>query len=365
MDDLRLSESDLLEKLLDALQDLPDIHAQPPVIEPARSGPEGARPDFEIHLDVAGKPLTLIIEAKKSVYPRDVRQILWQVRQFGAFERIAGHDMLVPLLASESISPGAKELLRKERVGYFDTGGSLYVPAQGAYIFIDKPPPKTLEKSVRSLFKGKRAQVLHALLIKHEEWFGVKELAELAHVSSGTASESLSALERFDWLESRGQGPSKERFLANPGALLDEWTRQPAGNRQRSERRYYVPSLDTDALMEKLAHLCSAHGAEYAFTREAAAQIYAPFLSSLSRVACRMAPGDAMDTVLGELNARIVSEGTNLVVIETPSQGEFLFRERIRGIVLVSPVQVYLDLMQGKGRANEMAQHLRQERIGF
>ncbi len=365
MDNLRLSEADLLEKLLEALQKLPDIHARPPVPVPAQRGPDSPSPDFEIHLDVAGRPLTLIVETKKSVYPRDVRQILWQVRQFGAFEHIAGEDMLVPLLASESISPGAKELLCKERVGYFDTGGSLYIPAHGAYIFIDKPPPKALEKSMRGLFKGKRAQVLHTLLIKHEEWFGVKELAELAKVSSGTASETLSALERFDWLESRGQGPSKERFLANPGALLDEWSRQPAANRQRSERRYYVPSLDPDALMEKLAHLCSAHGAEYALTREAAAQLYAPFLSSLTRVACRMAPGDAMDTALGELNARIVSEGVNLVVLETHSQGEFLFRERIRGIALASPIQVYLDLIQGKGRANELAQHLRQERIGF
>lgn len=365
MDYLRLSEADLLEKLLKTLEGLPDVHAQPPVLEPARSGPRGPGPDVEISLNVAGQPLTLVVETKKSVYPRDVRQILWQVRQFGALERIAEEDMLVPLLASESISPGAKELLRKERVGYFDTGGSLYVPAHGAYIFIDKPPPKTLEKSVRGLFRGKRAQVLHTLLMQHEEWFGVKELAEQAKVSSGTASETLSALERFDWLESRGQGPSKERLLANPGALLDEWSRQPAANRQRSERRYYVPSLEPDALMEKLAQLCGAHGVEYAVTQEAAAQLYAPFLSALTRVAFRMTPGDAMDTVLGELNARIVSEGVNLIVIETQSQGEFLFSEQVRGIELASPIQVYLDLLRGKGRANEMAQHLRRERIGF
>ena len=30
-----------------------------------------------------------------------------------------------------------------------------------------------------------------------------------------------------------------------------------------------------------------------------------------------------------------------------------------------SPVQVYLDLMRSEGRAGEMADHLRRQRIGF
>ena len=47
------------------------------------------------------------------------------------------------------------------------------------------------------------------------------------------------------------------------------------------------------------------------------------------------------------------------------SSGELLFRELVDGIWLASPVQVYLDLMRGEGRAREMAKHLRQEKIGF
>src|SRR5690606_33343139 len=106
-------------------------------------------------------------------------------------------------LVAESLSPGAKELLRSEGVGYYDSGGSLYLPAPGAYIYIDKPPPKTLTKSVRTLFAGRRAQVLHALLVQHARWFGVTELAQQAMVSPATASQVLSELERFDWLEIR------------------------------------------------------------------------------------------------------------------------------------------------------------------
>ncbi|WP_435370115.1 hypothetical protein, partial [Acinetobacter baumannii] len=82
-----------------------------------------------------------------------------------------------------SISPGAKELLRSERMGYYDSGGSLYLPASGAYLYVDRPPPKALTKSVRTLFTGRRAQVLHALLVQHQNWFGVTELAQQAMVS--------------------------------------------------------------------------------------------------------------------------------------------------------------------------------------
>jgi hypothetical protein len=184
-------------------------------------------------------------------------------------------------------------------------------------------------------------------------------------VSPATASETLSALERFDWLNSRGQGPSKERRLAEPRALLDEWKKQVLAARELPSRRYYVPAMKPEPLVNRIAQVCSAHGVEYAITQEAAAQRYAPFLSAISRVACRIVPGSAADNAVSELDARVVTEGANLVVIETKSLGEFLFKEQVDSLWLASPVQVYLDLLCSEGRAQEMAEHLRRERIGF
>lgn len=43
----------------------------------------------------------------------------------------------------------------------------------------------------------------------------------------------------------------------------------------------------------------------------------------------------------------------------------FASREQVRSIWLASPIQVYLDLLGSEGRAKEMAEHLRKERIGF
>ena len=71
-------------------------------------------------------------------------------------------------------------MLRNERVGYYDSGGSLFVPAGNIYAYVDKPPPKSLSRAIRSVFSGRRAQVLHAVLMRNREWFGVKEIASQA-----------------------------------------------------------------------------------------------------------------------------------------------------------------------------------------
>ncbi|HQR58067.1 MAG TPA: hypothetical protein PK503_01875 [Azonexus sp.] len=269
------------------------------------------------------------------------------------------------LLVAESISPGAKELLRSERVGYYDSGGSLFLPAPGAYLYIDKPPPKTLAKSVRALFSGRRAQVHHALLVQHRDWFGVTELAQQAMVSPATASQVLTELERFDWLESRGQGPSKERHLREPAALLDAWAKQLASIRPPTLRRYYVPSAKADTLPMRIGEAFDAHDVQYAVSHEAAAQRYAPFLSNVSQVRTRVLIGADAEAAIGDLGARFVTEGANLAIIEAKSPGELLFREKVGGLWLASPIQIYLDLLRGEGRSKEMAEHFRKERIGF
>ena len=357
-------ERQLLEQFLEVLRELPNVQAKfgPPL---QSRGPYWGF-DAQVELWVGGQAATLLVEVKKALYPRDVRQVLWQFEEFShRWPQSSEGRQTVSFLVAQSISPGAKDLLRDERVGYYDSGGSLFLPAESIYVYVDKPPPKTLSKSIRSLFYGRRAQVLHALLMRHGEWFGVKETAEQARVSPATASQVLTELEKFDWVVSRGQGPTKERHLREPGGLLDAWAKQIAVMRPLAMRRYFVPSVRAEGLVQKFAEVCASYKAEYAITHEAAGQQYAPFLSTVSQVRCRLMVGAAADGVLGALDAHIVDKGVNLAVIEVKSSGELLFRDLIGGTWLASPVQVYLDLLHGEGRAREMAKHLRQERIGF
>jgi len=359
-----VTERQLLDQFLEALNALPGVQARldPPLHlnEPVRGY------DARVELQVSGKTATLLIDVKKVLYPRDARQALWQFQEFSRrWRQFSDGRKPMSFLVAQSISPGAKDLLEDERVGYYDSGGSLFLPADDIYVYVAKPPPKNLSKSIRSLFQGRRAQVLHVLLMRHTEWLGVKETAEQARVSSATASQVLTRLETFDWVVSRGQGPTKERHLREPGALLDAWAKQLEAMRPLALRRYFVPSVRAERLVKRLAEVCAAYKAEYAITHEAAGQRYAPLLSTVSQVRCRLMVGADADRVLRALDARIVDQGANLTVIEVQSSGELLFRDLVGGVRLASPVQVYLDLLRGEGRARELAEHLRNERIGF
>lgn len=139
----------VVRTLLQALRELPDLQAELVLDEPTSERP-GPFADAVLTLNVAGGSAMVLVEAKKEVYLRDVRQAVWQLRDAARAWAESQAGDVVLMLAADSISPGAKELLRRERVGYHDRGGSLYLPAPGIYLFIDKPPPEKLaRRSVR------------------------------------------------------------------------------------------------------------------------------------------------------------------------------------------------------------------------
>jgi hypothetical protein len=358
-------ERSMISGLLDAFQEMPQIEIVDHQLEPQAAMDRGV--DAHIQLEAAGRTMTLFVEIKQTaIYPRDVREILWRFRETDLFSKWGVlHTREIPFLAAESISPGAKELLREECVGYYDTGGSVFLPARGAFYFTDKPVPKSAAKTVRALFSGKRSQVAHALLCNPENWVNVKYIAERAEVSTATASETLSALERFDWLQTRGSGPSKERRLIEPGQLLDAWVKGTDTNRRVSSRRFYVSMMKPEEMANRIAEICDHGNTNYVVTGEAAAQQYTPYLSNVSHLKCKLSSSKAFERIIAELDARPVDEGANLLLVETKSTSEFLFREKIENVWVASPILVYLDLIRGPGRSSEMANHLRQERIGF
>ena len=356
-------EKDLIDQFVEALNAVPDAEASVLAYEE----PYGdARLDAEAEFTVGGKTYTLFIELRKSVYPRDAQQILWSLQRLASHANHERRKTVIPVIVADSISPGAKDLLKSESCGFFDKGGSLFIPARGAYIYIDRPPTKSHEKTVGGLFQGKRSQVLHTLLLHAGEWFGVHELAKLAKVSPATTSETLSALEQYEWLDARGKGPSKERKLISPGIVLDAWTKRlMASPRRQKAKLFYIPRSKPNDIMDRISAFCEERGLDHAFTGEIAAQLYAPFLTDVARTNCRLASGSDADALYSALNARPVQEGANFQAIESRETGEFLLKERVQGHWLASPVQVYLDLLQGTGRSKDMAEHLRNEKIGF
>lgn len=324
------------------------------------------RPDAVMELEHEGNSYRLVIETKLSLFPRDAREAIWQLR------KSLGHDgssagsavpVPIPVLVAETISPGARRLLRDERIGYFDSSGSLFLAAKGIYVCVDRPASRKQARSLDNLFTGRRAQVLHAVWNLGRAWFGVHQIAARAGVSPTTASETLIGIERREWVEVRGAGPSKERRLANPRALLDAWSTHQTSVKPKAVRHFYVRSTSPPDLQRRIDRACETHGVPYEFTDITAGQIHAPYLSSVSQVFCRLPGGDGLQGILESIDARPVREGWNLGIHEIASDRDLRFRQRIDDLWIADPLQTYLDLLQAGGRAKELAQHLRAEKL--
>jgi hypothetical protein len=360
-------ETEILSRFEEALRALPNIHiGETQANVRLKLDRVIYEADAILQIEANGRPLTLLVETKRSLYPRDAREAIWQLRNLQkAFKESRDQQDSLPVIACESISEGAKEFLQSENISYFDQGGSLFLADQELYILLDKPPSKKTARTERTLFTGRRRQVLLALLQEPESWNQVHTVSQRAFSSPATVSQVLGELERREWVSTRGSGPRKERKLQRPSELLDAWAKHTVDSPRPSLRRLYVPSLKGEDLLQRINKICEAESVAYAITGEWAAQLYSPFLSTISQVRLRFPQDRSLSALTSELKAKDVSEGTNLAVIETSSYGDFLFREQQRGIWLANPIIVYLDLLQGDGRAKEMAEHLRRERIRF
>jgi len=353
----------LIENFVEALTEV--TGATPRILrEPGE--PEGSRgsyqPDFMMEMSRDGESHRLVIEAKSALFPRDAREAIWQLRNYLAHNDVGSHPA-VPVLLAETISPGARELLRDERIGYFDSSGSLFIAARGLYLRVDKPASRKHSRSLNNLFAGRRAQVLHAVWVSRPDWFGVHAIAERAGVSPATASETLNAIERREWVEVRGAGPSKVRRLINPRGLLDAWSTYQGSVKPKAVRHYYVRSTTPPDLQRRLDHACETEGVPYELTGISAGQIHAPYLSNASQVFCRAPAVRGMQAVLDAIEARPVGDGWNLGVHELKPDDELRFRQRVDDLWVADPLQTYLDLLQSGGRAKELAQHLRAEKL--
>ena len=356
------SETALIDAFVAAVSAVPDSDAHISGREIATGSHD--RIDYVVDAHVAGKPMVKLVETKQTAFPRDVRDVVWRLKAYRAELEKQGRGPIVSFVIAEAISSGARELLRSEGVGYFDTSGSLFVPTPGAFVFIDRPAAKNKARTLGAIFHGRKAQVLLALFDRRDEWVTVKEIAEASQVSPATASQTLTDVERRDWIQVRGSGPAKERRLADPAAMVDAWVRYLSGQKPPQRRRYFVPASTVDEISWRLARACDDTGARYAITGEAAAQHYAPYLSSISQVVCRVLANAEAGRALAALDARPVDSGWNLAVQETRSAADLAQAEMVDDLRLAKPLQVYLDLQSGPGRAKEMADHLRRERLG-
>lgn len=315
------------------------------------------RPDGVLELDWDGKPVVVAVEIIRTAYPRDIHGVIWRLEELAAKT-----GKLIKLVAAEHLSPGAKSTLKNNGYAFFERSGSLFLRTEELLINIERPSKSPARLHAVDVFTEAREAAVHGLLQNAFRWMAGADLAEQSQTSTYTCSIVLQELERREWCETQGAGRTKRRRLVQPDLLLDDWAahwQQTGVTRIRG----YVFVENPRLLLNRLTDLVKDSGVNFpwAFTGTAAANLYAPLLTSVDSVEIIVPPGDAV--ILGAaLKMKPAPKGSNVTIIERGGTS-LQFRERhdLYPGYFASPYIQYLDLLDGRGRNKELAIHLREK----
>lgn len=326
----------------------------------ARSPANGI--DLLLTIKSPGGTWNVAVAVKRVVYPRDIRDALWVFERYRIENEHKRNETFIPLVIAEKISQGAREELKDQGAGYYDTSGSLYFRHDQWLINIDRPATASAQKKQRApLFAGAKEMVVHALLHKRGEWFTGLELAKISETSVFTVSSVLRELELREWVESEGKGRLLRRRLSRPGDLLDAWV-EVWQKRKENKSSWYFFSSDPKKLLDSLALKTErARIGDWAFTGAIAANYMSPLLTHVDVAELETLPGTHAQFAEA-LGLKPAEKGSNVVLIERSGAGMLFRRPHPEsGGWLASEFIQYLDLHDGRGRNEELATQLRQD----
>jgi hypothetical protein len=309
-------------------------------------------PDVLIEADIRGKPITLIAEAKGQGEPRYIRQAADQVRDY--LTRFPG---AYPMVVSPFISAQSAELLKNKGIGYFDLAGNALIDFGPLYIRVTgRVTPNPIQKTVKSLFASKSSRILRVLLTDPAKSWYVQALSAEARVSIGLTSRLK---RRLVDLELVAEAKSGVR-LTNPGEVLDQWAK--AYSYEKNEIfKYYSPQSPPE-IESRVAEFARSRSVAYALTMFSGAARVAPFVRY--NFAASYFSGSMIE-LEQQLGIKQTTSGANVWVFRPFDDGVYYGLQNQDGLSVASNVQLYLDLINYRGRGEEQATAIRERLLRY
>ncbi|HAS28076.1 MAG TPA: hypothetical protein DCR59_02635 [Dehalococcoidia bacterium] len=346
-----MNEQAILYKIKDELEHIlsavPFIKVNESLLEASLGN---VRVDLEVKFKINGRLLSLLIEIKSLGEPRIIRTAIQQLREYSNLIENA-----YPMVAAPYISEDTANLCKQNKVGYIDLAGNCFLTFDRVYIERKYYPNPIVEKRrVRSIFSPKSSRILRVLFSNPQRrpW-GVWELAKESNVSIGLVSKVKERLLDLEYI-------SGDKYLAltRPIELLEEWAKNYSF---RKNKIYDYFSFDNIRDIEqKLSQYCRQQQIPYALTLFSGAALVAPF-SRYTRGFAYV--GKNISEVVDQLGLKEVSSGPNFTILEPYDEGVFYGSNETHDMKVVSDVQLYLDLISFKGRGEESAKFLLEQRI--
>ena len=234
-----------------------------------------------------------------------------------------------------------------------DLSGNIYINAPGLlHIERDGRENRFRDSQMSSnIFADKRSLVIRYLFAHPHEFVGVREIANACGANPGGVSVALKLLKEAGYVARTRQGQSR---LISWRELLEDWASYYKHKKQ-SESRFY---WNTPSLNEMLDLLADSQQQGFALTGHAGAHLVAPYVN-YEGLHAYVRDQEIIDRLTRELKMRPAEKGANVFLIRPYYKESAFFGARnIKGIEVVSDVQLYLDLKNFPVRGEEQSENL-------
>ena len=302
-------------------------------------------PDFSLKINLGKTSQQIFVEIRSHGHPKNTWNAVNALLRYKENYPNAYGVFIAPY-----ISPKSAKICEDAGVGYMDLSGNCKIAFQQVYIYRENFPNKfTIKASLSSLYSPKSERIIRVLLTFPYRPWRTLELAGEASVSPGMITHVKKKLGEEGWIETDSDGFK----LIAPSELLKDWS-DHYSLQQNSISEFY--SLKTKPEIENaIAETCRMLKIDYAFSGFSGSNRLAPAVRN--QRAMVYVNGD-IELLAEKLSLKPVSSGANVLLIRPYDEGVLWRLEEENEVRVVTPVQLYLDLVNLHGRGEEAAEIL-------
>jgi len=323
-----------------------------------------SRIDLLADVRVNSENFKLIIEIKSPGEPRQVRATVQQLLEYKEQLKYSGtvsgiipkvKSQIYGIVAAPYITEDSARICKENNIGYIDLAGNCFL--KFSKVFIERknyPNPYKEKRIVKSIFAPKASRILRVMLSIPRKSWQLQELAKEADVSLGQAYKVKERMLNLEYASEE----NKNIVLKRPEELLAKWSEEYSF--KKNKLYDYFSFGEPRNIEEKIANYCEKNNITYALTLFSGLALVAPY-ARYTRVFVYIK--EKVQGVVSALELRAVDSGPNITILEPYDDGVFYGLQTVDGMQVVVNIQLYLDLASYKGRGEESARFLLDQKI--
>jgi len=213
--------------------------------------------------------------------------------------------------------------------------------------------------SVQNVFSPMASRIVRIFLVNPKQEWSILGLSKEAQTGYGHTHRVVKTLLRTGLCR---KTEANRVVVTNAGELLTRWASYYDFGLLNKVNAYYSLDEDFDGFIRKLSAV-GGRDLRYALTLQAGVALVAPYVRP-ANIHLYVEP-ETLDEWQKLLSLQLTELGGNVFLVEPYDEDVFYKVQRLKGVCVVSNVQLYVDLYNYPARGREAAEHLRKEVIGF